>query len=72
MNTLFAEWQKSAVLRLKNLQPGFHPKALIQELSEELLMHYTGKALIDNYHVYQHLMDLLDCDHAGRLLPHCR
>ncbi len=57
MNTLFAEWHKSAAVRLKNLQPGFHPKALIQELSEELLAHYTGKPLIDNYHVYQHLMD---------------
>ena len=57
MNTLFAEWQESAALRLKNLQPAFHPKALIQELSEELLAHYTGKPLIDNYHVYQHLMD---------------
>jgi type I restriction enzyme M protein len=57
MNSLFAEWQESAALRLKNLQPAFHPKSLIQELSEELLTHYTGKALIDNYHVYQHLMD---------------
>ena len=57
MNTFFAEWQKSAALRLKNLQPAFHPKALIQELSEELLAHYIGKPLIDNYHVYQHLMD---------------
>ena len=57
MNSLFAEWQESAALRLKNLQPAFHPKALIQELSEELLVHYTGKPLIDNYHVYQHLMD---------------
>ena len=57
MNNLFAEWQESATLRLKNLQPAFHPKALIQELSEELLTHYTGKPLIDNYHVYQHLMD---------------
>jgi type I restriction enzyme M protein len=57
MKSLFAEWQESAALRLKNLQPAFHPKSLIQELSEELLTHYTGKPLIDNYHVYQHLMD---------------
>lgn len=57
MNTLFARWQESATLRLKSLQSGFHPKMLIQELSEELLIHYTGKPLIDNYHVYQHLMD---------------
>lgn len=57
MNTLFAFWQERTALRLKTLAAGFHPKELIQELSEELLSHYTGKPLIDNYHVYQHLMD---------------
>ena len=57
MNSLFADWQQSTALRLKNLQPGFHPKALIQELAEELLTHYTGKPLIYKYHVYQHLLD---------------
>ena len=57
MNALFADWQQRTALRLKNLHPGFHPKALIQDLAEELLTHYTGKPLIDNYHVYQHLLD---------------
>ena len=57
MNALFADWQESTAVRLKSLQSGFHPKALIQDLAEELLTHYTGKPLIDNYHVYQHLLD---------------
>ena len=57
MNALFVDWQKSTAERLKNLQPGFHPKTLIQELAEELLTHYNAKPLIDNYHVYQHLLD---------------
>jgi type I restriction enzyme M protein len=35
----------------------FHPKHLIVELSEDLLAHYTGQPLIDEYAVYQHLMD---------------
>ncbi len=42
---------------LKSLQPGFHPKEVIAELSEGLLAHYTDKPLIDKYDVYQHLMD---------------
>ena len=57
MNTLFADWQNKAAPTLKTLQPGFHPKQRIAELSENLLTHYTGQPLIDQYAVYQHLMD---------------
>ncbi|WP_407713516.1 type I restriction-modification system subunit M [Comamonas testosteroni] len=57
MNTLFADWQTRTTPTLKALQPGFHPKQLIAELSENLLAHYTGQPLIDEYAVYQHLMD---------------
>ena len=39
------------------MQAGCHPKDVIVALSEDLLAHYTGKPLIDNYDVYQHLMD---------------
>jgi type I restriction enzyme M protein len=57
MNTLFADWQTRTTPTLKALQPGFHPKQLIVDLSENLLAHYTGQPLIDAYAVYQHLMD---------------
>jgi type I restriction enzyme M protein len=57
MNALFAEWRERTAIRLKGLQPGFHPKALILELSEDLLAHYSAKPLIDKYDVYQRLMD---------------
>jgi len=57
MNNLFAGWRERGAVRLKSLQPGFHPKALIHELAEDLLAHYSGKPLIDKYDVYQHLMD---------------
>jgi type I restriction enzyme M protein len=57
MNALFAGWREQSTARLKGLRPGFHPKALIHELAEDLLAHYSGKPLIDKYDVYQHLMD---------------
>jgi type I restriction enzyme M protein len=57
MEVHFETWQEQAVDRLKVLAPGFHPKALIVELGESLLAHYTGQPLMDRYAVYQHLMD---------------
>lgn len=57
MNVLFADWQQRSIKKLKGLQSGFHPKLIINELAEDLLAHYAGKPLIDNYAVYQHLMD---------------
>lgn len=32
------------------------PKIIINDLAEDLLMHYAEKPLIDKYAVYQHLM----------------
>jgi type I restriction enzyme M protein len=60
MNTHFTTWQTRISAKLKNLEAGCHPKALIAELSEDLLAHYANKPLIDAYDVYQHLMDYWD------------
>lgn len=57
MATHFAVWRKRTTAKLKSLKPGFHPKDVIFEASEDLLAHYDGKPLIDKYAVYQHLMD---------------
>jgi type I restriction enzyme M protein len=57
MNSLFAKWRKRTAATLKTLKPGFHPKERITTLAEDLLAHYVGKPLIDNYDVYQRLMD---------------
>ena len=57
MNILFADWQQRSSEALKNLEANCHPKMVIAQLAEDLLAHYTDKALIDNYDVYQHLMD---------------
>jgi type I restriction enzyme M protein len=58
MNQLFAEWRELTSAALKTTQPGgFHPKDLIHQMSESLLGWYADKPLLDNYDVYQHLMD---------------
>lgn len=57
MNKHFDVWQARSAEKLKTLKAGHHPKDVIFDLSEDLLAHYTGKPLIDKYHVYQHLMD---------------
>jgi len=57
MNAVFDDWQKKSAAMLKGLEAGCHPKAVIYDLAEDLLSHYRGKALIDSYDVYQHLMD---------------
>jgi type I restriction enzyme M protein len=42
---------------LRQLKVGFHPREVITALAEDLLTHYAGKPLIDNYDIYQHLLD---------------
>ena len=56
MNDHFAQWRKKASKTLKQLTKSFHPRDVIAPLSDGLLQHYQGKALIDPYTVYQHLM----------------
>jgi type I restriction enzyme M protein len=57
MNAHFAVWRDHHGNTLRSLKPGFHAKDVIKILSEDLLGHYAGKPLMDNYAVYQHLMD---------------
>jgi len=60
IDAVFTEWKTASIKILKNLKAGHKPKALIFELSENLLQSYTGKKLIDKYDVYQHLMNYWD------------
>ncbi len=57
MNAHFTVWRDHHADTLRSLKPGFHAKDVIKILSEDLLVHYAGKPLMDNYAVYQHLMD---------------
>jgi len=60
MNQHYLSWQSDRATELKNLKSGFNPKQLIKTVSDGLLAHYEGQALIDPYAVYQHLMDYWD------------
>ncbi|MBI5109057.1 MAG: N-6 DNA methylase [Rhodocyclales bacterium] len=53
----FATWREQSAAVLKTLEPGFHPKALIERMSESLLYSFTDQPLLDPYDIYQHLMD---------------
>ncbi|MEI6706806.1 MAG: type I restriction-modification system subunit M [Methylococcales bacterium] len=52
----FSEWQSKQTLFLKALQVECKPKAIIHQLSEDLLSAFDNKPLIDKYDVYQSLM----------------
>lgn len=53
--TLLTQWQQQ--MALQELGVGDNPKALIDEISEALLAQYADTALLNNYDVYQILMD---------------
>ena len=57
MNDLFSSWKEKNGKVLKAKKAGCHPKEIIAELSEDIFVQYTDKPLIDNYDVYQHLLD---------------
>jgi type I restriction enzyme M protein len=53
----FTAWRERHVEGLKALSQGVKPKDKIRELSEDLLLTFTGAPLLDKYAVYQILMD---------------
>ncbi len=57
LDEVFAGWKKKSRMLLKGLKANHHPRQVILELSEDMLKRYSGKDLIDNYDMYQHLMD---------------
>ena len=57
MNAHFIHWRDLTSAALKALGADCHPKDVVAELGEGLLVHYLGKPLIDPYDIYQHLMD---------------
>jgi type I restriction enzyme M protein len=57
VTALFDKWRTANVTRLKGIRIGSHPKALIENLSEDLLERFRVAPLLDAYDVYQHLMN---------------
>ena len=54
------DWRREHAPRLRRLDVGDLPKALIRELSEDLLRRFAGLPLLDRYSVYQCLMHYWD------------
>ncbi len=57
MDRLFENWKSRNTPVLKSISTETIPKKLIHDIAEDLLKEYTGKALVDRYDMYQHLMD---------------
>jgi len=55
--THFTSIREALASSFRCLRVGCHPKEFIHEYSEKLLAHYRGQPLLDEYAVYQHLMD---------------
>jgi len=53
-------WKKKHVMQLKGLEVGDEVKALIHELSEDILERFAKASLVSKYDVYQLLMDYWD------------
>jgi type I restriction enzyme M protein len=53
----YTNWQKHHEERLKGIEIGDKPKALIAMLSEDLLARFAEADLLDKYDIYQLLMD---------------
>ena len=54
---MFGKWRQAVTPWLKGIKAGDHPKALIETVSEMLLVVFQAVPLLDPYDVYQHLMD---------------
>jgi type I restriction enzyme M protein len=57
LDATFDAWKRDNYTLLSGIDAHTHPAGFIHALSESLLTHYTGKALIDPYDIYQHLLD---------------
>lgn len=57
LKEVFNTWQSQAKDLLLGINETTKPKQFIHQLSEGLLEAYKNKPLVDNYKIYQHLMD---------------
>ena len=57
MDDVFADWETRTTALLKDLKVGLKPKQVIHTIAEDILTCYAGISLLDNYDVYQHLMN---------------
>jgi type I restriction enzyme M protein len=53
----YSGWRARASQALRDFGQNGHPKALIEQISEDLLATFKSAPLLDGYDIYQHLMD---------------
>ncbi len=57
IDNAFLKWKENNIQQLRNIAVGDKPKQIIYELSENLLAAFANMKLINNYDLYQHLMN---------------
>jgi len=57
LNKVYVSWKNKVYEQLQAINDKTAPKKLEAFIAEKLLNEYQGKALIDQYNMYQHLMD---------------
>ena len=57
LSQTFESWKTKITPLCKAIDTKTHPRNFIHQLGEDILSSYSNKALIDNYSIYQHLMD---------------
>jgi len=57
VDTAFTKWKTKSTVYLKSISSGLKPKEIVYKISEDILYTFAGRHLLDNYDVYQHLMD---------------
>ena len=57
VTNIFIQWRTNNTSALTGFDKKGHPKALIDNIAEDLLTSFRIAPLLDNYDIYQHLMD---------------
>ena len=56
MDGVFSKWKKKHRPKLKSIELHTKPRDVIEPLAESILKTYSGRPLIDQYDIYQHLL----------------
>ena len=60
LTTVFGAWKTGVKGQLESLDVGAHPKKVLATMAEALMERFDNMALLDDYDMYQHLMEYWD------------
>ena len=60
LTTVFGAWKAGVKGQLESLGVGAHPKKVLAAMAEALMERFDNMALLDDYDMYQHLMEYWD------------